>query len=649
MCGIVGKVRFDGAPIDARWLSTACDLQTHRGPDGAAHAFDGGGAQASVALGHRRLKVIDLRPVADQPMRNSGCVAAGRARSLTLVFNGEIYNYRELRRQLESNGHRFTSDSDTEVILHLYEEHGTRCVESLRGMFAFALWDSDRQRMMLARDRVGKKPLYYRLANSTLWFASEPRSILADQDVPLQRNPAAIHAYLRYGYVPSPDSAFDGLHRIPAGHVGVVDAKGLRLERYWQLTYEPKTSVNAPDAVARITARLDESVRMRLVSDVPLGAFLSGGIDSSAIVAMMSRHAAGRIKTFSIGFDDPRYNELQYARIVARRYQTEHHEFVVKPELETVLPKLAWHYGEPFADSSAVPTFHLARLARQQITVALNGDGGDESFAGYRRYVAHRAMEKLGNVKLARAAAAAGLRLLPQPSNSRSKAYDVRRVLSGVRQSPAERYLSWFGFYDHPAEMFDPEFAQAAGAHPAARLEQLFNENRHLDPADAAMAADVALYLTDDLLVKVDIATMAQGLEARSPLLDHVLMEEAARLPLSVKLPGWSTKPLLRQVLRGAVPNEILDRRKMGFGIPLDRWLREDLRQMTRDTLLSSRAAQRGYFRPGAVERVLEEHDSGRRSHAHRIWALLMLELWEVASVEAARASRAHVVDAAAS
>ncbi len=638
MCGLVGKICFDGAAIDQRWLHIACDLLAHRGPDGDGHFTEGGGTQPSVAFGHRRLKVIDLTSAADQPMRNVGCVTAGRARPLVIVFNGEIYNYRDLRRQLDLRGHRFTSDSDTEVILHLYEEYGSRCVDALRGMFAFAVWDRDAGQVLLARDRAGKKPLYYRFAGDTLWFASEARAILADPEVPVRRNADAVRAYLGFGYVPAPASAFEGLHRIPAGHIAVADAKGVRVDRYWTLNFEPKAAVTAEDAIAGIRSRLDESVRMRLISDVPIGAFLSGGIDSSAVVAAMSRHAAGRIKTFSIGFDDPGFNELEYARLVARRYETDHYEYVVKPELETVLPKLAWHYGEPYADSSAVPTYHLARLARQHITVALNGDGGDESFAGYRRYVAHRHAEKLSRIWGLPGVAATVSKLLPKTSHSRSKLYDLRRFLAGIGPSGAQRYLSWFGFFDDDAELLNAEFARTTVGLPAARLEALFSENRDLDPADAAMAADIALYLPDDLLVKVDIASMAHGLEARSPFLDHVLMEEAARLPIALKLRGRSTKGLLKEALRGTVPDEILFRPKMGFGIPLDRWLREDLRQMTHDTLLSSRAKQRGYFRAGSVERLLREHGTGRVSHAHRIWALLMLELWEVSSAETARA-----------
>ena len=648
MCGIVGKVSFDGAPVDPAWLSHACELVAHRGPDGERTFVSGGGVRPSVGLGHRRLKVIDLKPSADQPMRNRGCVEAGRAAPLVIVFNGEIYNYQDLRRDLIARGHRLETDSDTEVILHLFEESGPDCVHALRGMFALAIWDERSNRLFLARDRVGKKPLYYRFDGRRFWFASEARAILADPDVPIEENPGAIRSYLTLGYVPGPMSAFRGLERVPPAHRVLVSDRGPVVERYWSLAYTPKLQVSEAEAIERVRHLLTESVRLRLVSDVPLGAFLSGGIDSSAVVAEMCRVAPGRVKTFSIGFEEAQFNELEYARLVADRYQTEHHEFVVKPDLETVLPRLAWHYGEPYADSSAVPTYHLARLARQHITVALNGDGGDESFAGYRRYVAQRFAATYRRLPRAiRALAQSAAALMPAAADSRSRLYDVRRFLLGLSLPPARRYASWFGFFEPDTPMLTPEFeAATAGEDPLALLARAFDEGRGLDPAEAAMRADVALYLPDDLLVKVDIATMADGLEARSPLLDQELMMLAAQLPAALKLPGRSTKSLLKKALSGIVPDEVLYRPKMGFGIPLDRWLREDLRDMARELLLGSQARERGCVRPEFVERLLGEHIAGRASHAHRIWALMMLELWHRAAGAAAREGRTGAVPA---
>jgi asparagine synthase (glutamine-hydrolysing) len=473
MCGIAGKVSFDGAPIDQGWLRDACALVGHRGPDGRRVLVEDGKGGASVGFAHARLKIIDLAPAADQPMDSNTCPHAGAG--LSLVFNGEIYNYRELRRELQARGHRFATDSDTEVILHLYEERGADCVLALRGMFACAIWDRARQRLMLARDRVGKKPIYYRFSNRTLWFASEARAILADRAVPLALNRQAVRGYLALGYVAGPDSAFDGVMRLPPAHRALVDGKGVQIDRYWELTYEPKLDIAAEDAVARVRDLLSESVRLRLISDVPLGAFLSGGVDSSAVVALMCRHAPGRVKTFSIGFDDQEYNELPHARRVATALRTEHHEFVVSPDLQHVLPKLAWHYGEPYADSSAVPTYHLARLARQQITVALTGDGGDESFAGYRRYLAERALSRAGVQGLALRIASAMRAALPVPRRSRSRLYDATRLLAAVGLPADRRYAGWFGFFDPASEILDPDFAAATSpaAGPSALLARV--------------------------------------------------------------------------------------------------------------------------------------------------------------------------------
>jgi asparagine synthase (glutamine-hydrolysing) len=636
MCGIVGKVSFDGAPVDEGWLHAACDLIAHRGPDGERVLVENDGRGVSVGFGHRRLRIIDLKPTADQPMQNSGC-REGKP-DLTIVFNGEIYNYLELRRELQTRGHRFVTDSDTEVILHLYEEKGIGCVELLRGMFAFAIWDRPRSQVMLARDRVGKKPLYYRYDNARLWFSSEARAILADPEVPIEINPQAIRTYLTLGYVAGSESAFAALRRLPPAHVAVIDRSGIRVERYWTLAYEPKRQLTESAAIAEVRKRLEESVRLRLISDVPLGAFLSGGIDSSAVVALMCG-AGGRVKTFSIGFDDDRFNELAYARTVARRFDTDHHEFIVKPELDALLPRLAWHYGEPFADSSAVPTYLLARLAREQITVALTGDGGDESFAGYRRYIAERLTTRAAAWPVGiRRMAAAILGWVPAANESRSRLYDVRRLLAALDQPAAGRYASWFGFFDPAAELLDRDFAAATTATLALEpLATAFGRHRGLDPADAAMAADVAAYLPDDLLVKVDVATMAHGLEARSPLLDQELMAFAARLPARMKLPGRATKAFLRRTLKGLVPDETLSRAKMGFAVPLDRWLRTDLREMTCDVLLSPGARQQGMLQHAAVDRLVSEHMAGRASHGHRVWALLMLQLWRDHAVEAAR------------
>lgn len=631
MCGITGWVDFNGRTADRAKLDAMMELVRHRGPDSGGQ-WVRPGPGVTVALGHRRLAVLDLRECAAQPMHNKACVAAGRATPLTLVFNGEIYNYRELRAQLSTRGHRFESNSDSEVILHLFEEFGPDCVRELRGMFAYTIWDEGSGRLVCARDRVGKKPLYYRHDGDRFWFASEVRAILSDPDVPVRPNHDAIHTYLRLGYVPGGASAFQGLRRLPPAHLAIVGRTGLVEKRYWQLEYTPKRRIGLSDAEAELTHQLREAVRMRLVSDVPLGAFLSGGIDSSAVVATMKEESAN-VETFTIGFDDPDYDELRYAREVARTFGTVHQEFVVTPDAADVAPKLAWHYGEPYADSSAVPTYYLAQLARRRITVALNGDGADESFGGYTRYAAYRASLTYRRLPTAlRHTMEAVMRRVPAAS-AKSKTQRLRRFVNGASLPPERRYACWFDFFEGQEALLEkpPE-----GVDPLAQLRAAFERSARLQPAEAAISADVALYLPDDLLVKVDIATMAHGLEARSPFLDHKLMEFAAVLPLEFKIHHGSKKWLLKRVLRGRVPDAVLDRPKMGFGVPLDKWFRTSLVPMAAD-LLGAADAGRGFFRPGVVRRLLDEHRSGGATHGQRLWCVLMLELWFRTYIDTAR------------
>ncbi|MFN8058453.1 MAG: asparagine synthase (glutamine-hydrolyzing) [Vicinamibacterales bacterium] len=647
MCGIAGRVQFDGSPLDIAWLRRACAALTHRGPDGTTvHAYDPqgpardagafgasrvapGARAAAIGLGHCRLRIIDLSSRADQPLGNAGCVAAGRATPVTIVFNGEIYNYRELRADLEERGHRFASASDTEVVLHLYEEEGERLLARLRGMFAFALWDEAAQRLFCARDRVGKKPFYYHAGPRAFSFASTPRALLTDAGIPEAIDPAAIAHYLTLGYVAGPGSAFASLSRLPPAHYLVASAAGVRTERYWDLPYRPKARVDEREALVEFRSIFEESVRLRLISDVPLGAFLSGGIDSAATVAAMSLEASGGVETFSIGFDDPRYDELPGARLVADRFHTRHHEFVVRPQAASIVDTLAWHYGEPFADSSAVPSYYLAELARKEITVALTGDGGDESFAGYRRYGAHRLATRLRAVPrpvlrtLARTVA-----LLPAAERTRSRLYDVRRFVAALAAETGERYRGWFGFFDPDSPVVAADLRRAHGRVAAERLGAWFDRLRDEDPVDQAMGVDLHSYLPDDLLVKADIATMAHGLEARSPLLDHRVMEFAARLPVSLKRRGTTTKYLVRTAMATTLPPEILRGAKRGFGVPLDDWFRGPLGDMLDDALGDANAPARAFVDVAEARRVLGDHRAHAGAHGHRLWALLMLDRW---------------------
>jgi len=623
MCGISGKLYFDSARfVEPEVLERMNSALAHRGPDDAGIYCDG-----PIGLAHRRLSIIDLSPAGHQPMSNEDG-------TIWIVFNGEIYNFQSLRPDLLHRGHRFRSNTDTEVILHLYEDHGTDCLRFLRGMFAFALWDGPRRQLFLARDRLGKKPLSYQQDAQTLRFASEVKAILQDSEMAARPDPVGISHYLTYGYVPGSGSAFLGVRKLPPGHYLTWRDGRTEVVRYWRLRRDQKQERPEEEWCQEILARLEEAVRLRMISDVPLGAFLSGGIDSSAVVALMSRAGAGPVKTFSIGFEEPEYDELKYARQVAERFGTEHHELVVRPDAVAILPKLAWHYDEPFADSSAVPTYYVAQMTRQHVTVALNGDAGDESFGGYDRYVANllaASFDRWPGAGLLRHAIRCGLHLLPQSGTRTSLLYRGRRFLDGLADAPERRYARWLcHFYgDRKAELCTPEFLAAAGEVDALEiLLASYRESDAPDFGDATLGVDAGLYLPDDLLVKVDIASMAHSLEARSPFLDHEFMEFAATIPFELKVRGRVKKYILKRALAGLLPDQILYRPKMGFGVPIDHWLRHELRDMAYDTLLSTQAVDRGYFRPDVVRRMLDEHVQRKASWHYLLWTLLMLELW---------------------
>lgn len=622
MCGISGKLYFDPArPVEREVLERMNAVLAHRGPDDAGIYCDG-----PIGLAHRRLSIIDLSPAGHQPMSNEDG-------TIWIVFNGEIYNFQSLRPDLLHRGHRFHSNTDTEVILHLYEDHGTDCLRFLRGMFAFAIWDGPRRQLFLARDRLGKKPLSYHQDGQGLRFASEVKAILLDPEVTARPDPVGISHYLTYQYVPSPGSAFQGVHRLPPGHYLTCRDGRVEVVRYWRLRRDQKREQSEEDWCREIVVRLEEAVRLRMISDVPLGAFLSGGIDSSAVVALMSRAGAGPVKTFSIGFEEPEYDELTYARQVAERFGTEHHELVVRPDAVAILPKLAWHYDEPFADSSAVPTYYVAQMTRQYVTVALNGDAGDESFGGYDRYVANllaASFDRWPGAGLLRHAIRYGLRFLPQSGTRTSLLYRGRRFLDGLSDAPERRYARWFcHFYgDRKAELCTPEFQTAGGEDALEVLLDAYRQSDAPDFGDATLGVDAGLYLPDDLLVKVDIASMAHSLEARSPFLDHEFMEFAATIPFELKVRGRIKKYILKRALAGLLPERILHRPKMGFGVPIDHWLRHELRDVAYETLLGSRAVSRGYFQVRTVRRMLDEHMQGKAGWHYLLWNLLMLELW---------------------
>jgi asparagine synthase (glutamine-hydrolysing) len=628
VCGIVGHVRAGGAPIDRLLLERMCAALAHRGPDARGiHRSPGAG------LGIQRLRVIDLE-TGDQPVYNED-------RTVAVVLNGEIYNYRELRRRLSRAGHRFTTQGDTEVIAHLYEEEGERCVESLHGMFAFAVWDLRRRQLLLARDRVGKKPLYFAARPGALTFASELGAILEDGEIDRAVDHRALDSYLTYLYVPPPRTAFQGISKLPPATTLLYREGEITTRRYWRLDYSRKHDITDPAELhAGIRAAIRAAVRRRMVADVPLGAFLSGGIDSSAVVAAMAEASPQPVKTFSIGFEHETYDELPFARQVAERFGTDHHELIVRPDAVELLPRIVRHFGEPFADSSAIPTFYLAEATRRHVTVALNGDGGDESFAGYPRYVSNALAHRLDRLPLVvrRAGQMVGERL-PAGPNVSGTISRARRLGRSLALHPADRFASYTACFDptRRGRLYTPDYAALVGDHDPERVvREAWHDASGSAVLDVLLEVDVTTYLPGDLLTKVDIATMAYGLEARSPFLDDELMQYAASIPAEAKLRGTRKKAVLRDALRGWVPDAVLDKRKQGFSVPLADWFRGDLANLVQDVLLDPGTRDRGYFREDEVRRMLDRHAARATDEAPRLWSLLMLELWHRELVDGA-------------
>jgi len=601
------------------------DSIVHRGPDDQGLWVDG-----PVGLAMRRLSIIDLAH-GHQPLCNED-------KTVWIVFNGEIYNFPELRLQLEAKGHKFATHSDTETIVHSYEEWGEDCVQHLRGMFAFAIYDIKKERLFLARDRVGKKPLVYTTANGQFLFGSEFNTVLASPEVSRRPNLAAIDFYLANYAIPAPLTGYENIHKLPPGHSMTVDLKdngAIKLKRYWALEEffapEKKLKISEADAVEELLARLTEAVKIRLMSEVPLGAFLSGGIDSSAIVAVMSKLMDKPVKTFSIGFEESAYSEIHHARRLAEHYNADHTEIIVQPDAVEIIPKLVRHYGEPYSDSSAIPTYYVSQATRQHVTVALNGDGGDEVFAGYERYYGMAMAEKLPRALLKVGAGA--VRFLPGRNKAGTLPSRLNRALKSAYMPRPQRYMQWFSPFNpqFKSDLYSAGFKESVNF-PNARhpVEEWFEKTAGLNVIDACLATDTVTYLPDDLLAKVDITSMANSLEARSPFLDHHLMEWAATLPPELKMNGKTSKYILRQALSKLVPAENMDRRKMGFAVPVGQWFRNDkrMKSLLMDTVLSHRAMGRGYFQPEAVRKLVDEHLQEKLDHTSRLWSLLMLELW---------------------
>ena len=622
MCGIAGIFNCSPAKdADASLLKKMCGQLIHRGPDD-----DGIQVLGPAGLGFRRLSIIDLSG-GHQPMSNEDG-------TVWTVFNGEIYNFQELRKELEEKGHRFKTSSDTETIVHGYEVWGERVVDHLRGMFALAVWDAREQRFFLARDRLGKKPLYYTWLNGSFYFASEIKALLEIPGLGREIDLSSIDLYLSYQYIPGPQTIFKGIYRLPPASILKCSSKGkIEVEKYWKPDFGQKQAIAPEEAKQEIRRLLTEATRLRMIADVPLGAFLSGGVDSSAVVGTMASLSARPVKTFSIGFKEESYSELPFARIIAERFKTDHHEFTVKPDMMAVLPKIIWHYDQPFADPSALPSFFVAQETRRHVTVALNGDGGDESFGGYQRY----AFESLFLRWLQwvpgplRKTLAWGSRTMPERWMGRRLYRRLKRGLEMTGQTVGDINFNLFCYFNQreKARLYDSRMAPfLAPPGAAAFLRKLYAESGAADPLDQILYADLLGYLPEDLLVKIDVATMAHSLEGRSPILDHKMVEFAISLPSNWKVRGRSTKWIFKESLRGFLPDEILDRPKMGFGIPLKEWFEGPRHALAKEILLDNHAAGRGYFKPEAVRTLLEEHRTGRRDHGYRLWALLILEVW---------------------
>jgi len=601
----------------------------HRGPDDQGQYVDQcrrqpGPTGGGVALGHRRLAVIDLCS-GHQPLANEDG-------SLHLVFNGEVYNFRELRRRLQSAGHTLRTASDAETIVHLYEDHGPALLEHLNGMFALALWDARRGQLLLARDRLGEKPLVYRLEPGRLLFASELKSLLEVPGIARRLDPQALDEYLTYQYVPHPHSIYEGFSKLPPGHLAIYRDERLEVRPYWQPDFRQEEPRPTAAYAAELRTVMESSVALRLESDVPLGAFLSGGVDSTIVTGLMARLSPNRVRTFSIGFAEPDFDETPYARLVAERFGTLHEEFQVRPDAVEILPWLVWHHDEPLADSSALPTWYLAEMTHRRVTVALSGDGGDELFGGYDRYRAVWLASLVDRLPpLGRVLGARAWQRLPTSGGQRSPLRRWRRFAESLGQSPARRYLEWISTFNasRRTELYTPEFqARLPQADPLEFLDAALRRAAGRDPVSAVSLADLTTYLPCDLMAKVDTATMAHGLESRAPFLDHRVVELAARMPAACKFRAGRGKWILRQAFADLLPAPIRRRSKRGFGVPLAQWLRGPLGQFARQVLLDPTARGRGYCRPAAVRALLDEHQSARFDHGYRLWSLLVLELW---------------------
>jgi asparagine synthase (glutamine-hydrolysing) len=611
MCGIAGIVSLEGKPVLEQELRNMCSAIAHRGPDDEGFYF-----QTGVGLGMRRLSIIDLDS-GRQPVSNEDG-------TVWVVFNGEIYNFQELRQQLKGRGHVFSTHGDTETIVHLYEEYGNHCVDHLRGMFAFALWDERHKRLLVARDRLGIKPLYYAEIGGRILFASELKSILQLPEVGRSFNWSAVSHLFSFLSTPPTEAIVDGVHKLEPGHLLTVSPGGTPvIERYWELSFEPDYGKEEDYFVEHVRGLLEESVRLHMVSDVPLGAFLSGGIDSSSIVATAARLTDAPLKTFSIGFSEPDYNELEYARVVATRFRTEHHELTLGPDSLDRLEDLAWHLDEPFGDSSAIPTFMVSKLAAQSVKVVLSGDGGDELFAGYDKYLVEKRERGYTPLPaLIRTVLGSIGRTMPDGMRGRN-------LLRHMSLAGAERYLDACTLFrrDDMKKLFRPDVFELLAPYEPWRAKAAYMESGDRHWLSNLQGLDVNNYLPLDILTKVDRMSMAHSIETRVPLLDHKLVEFAATIPPEMNLRGGTTKYVLKRAMKGILPERIINRPKKGFAVPLGYWFRGKLGSYVRDLLLGESARRRGFFNAPYIEDLIAQHERGRNLDL-QLWTLISFELW---------------------
>jgi len=632
MCGICGLYNLSGEPVNLDLVSRMTAVLRHRGPDDQGLYADG-----SVALGMTRLSIIDLSPAAHQPMSNEDGTA-------WIVYNGETYNHRELRKELEAKGHRYRSNSDSESVLHAYEEYGEDCLKHLRGMYSFAIWDSRQHRLFLGVDRIGIKPLYYTQFNNTFIFASELKAILQHREIPREIDLVSLDEYLRYCYVPAPRTIFKKIKRLLPGHCLSIQHGRVQTWPYWELCFQPDGRRSEQEWIEMTREMLRRCVQDELESDVPLGALLSGGIDSSSIVAFMSQANDHPVQTFTIGFnigtqDYGHYDETVQARIIARRFGTDHHEMVVEPKVLDVLPKMIWHFDEPFANITAIPAWYLCRMARQDVTVVLAGAGGDENFGGYPRYLAARFLPTyfalpgaLRNEIFKRLAQA-----IPQQADGYSFLNRVQRFFLGSAESPQATYRNWVSFWSQQSlgVLYTPQVRQEITHQQAPTvMDTLLAETGDNDLLNRIFYADLKTYLADNLLTYSDRMASAHSLEMRVPFCDHRLVELAATIPAGLKLKDFKLKCLLKKAMADFLPHDILNRRKQGFSVPLSSWLKNELLPLAKTTLSPKRIGQRGYFHVSSVQTMLDEHLSGKADHSARLWTLIVFELWHTMYID---------------